>query len=61
MIFQLRLFLNDSLFRLFELISALLNELDSRINFEIMLNKSFLNLIKFPKCPSKYNGILQIF
>jgi hypothetical protein len=58
MVFQLRPFLNDSLFKLFELISALLNELNNRINFEIILNKSFFNPTKSPKCFNKYNDIL---
>jgi hypothetical protein len=58
MVFQLRLFFNDSLFRLFELISALFNELNNRINFEIILNENFFSPIKSPKYPSKYNGIL---
>jgi hypothetical protein len=58
MIFQLKPFFNDSLSGLFELISALFSELDSRMNFEIILNKSFFNPAKSSKCPSKYNDIL---
>jgi hypothetical protein len=58
MVFQLRPFFNDSLFRLFELISALFSELDNRINFEMILNKSFFSLAKSPKYPNKYNSIL---
>ena len=57
-VFQLRPFTNNGLPDLFELISALLSELNSRINFKIILNKDFFSLAKSPKCSNKYNNIL---
>ena len=57
-VFQLKSFTDNDFPDLFELISALFSELNSRMNFKIILNKDFFSLAKSPKCSNKYNNIL---